>query len=112
MQGNPAINTRTIDTEVAVQSGQTIVLGGLIEEDHQRKPQRRALPAAHPGPGRAVSAVHTDSLDRSETLVLITPTVVESTAKLERVSKEFSRKFRGLDPLRESAPEPQGSDDP
>ena len=29
MESNPAINTRTIETEVAVQSGQTIVLGAF-----------------------------------------------------------------------------------
>jgi len=110
-QGNPAINTRTIDTDVAVQSGQTIVLGGLIEETTNEN--RSGVPFLQRIPGLgALFRSSANSLNRSETLVLITPTVVESTAKLERVSKEFSRKFRGLDPLREAAPEPQGGDDP
>lgn len=30
--GNVAVNQRTIDTEIAVQSGQTVLLGGLIRE--------------------------------------------------------------------------------
>ena len=109
-QGNPAINTRTIDTEVAVQSGQTIVLGGLIEETTSES--RNGVPFLQRIPGLgALFRSTANSLNRSETLVLITPTVVESTAKLERVSNEFSRKFRGLDPLREAAPEPTGGDD-
>ena len=44
--------------------------------------------------------------------MLITPTVVESTAKLERVSKEFSRKFRGLDPLRGNLDARDAPEDP
>jgi len=97
-ESNPAINTRTIETEVAVQSGQTIVLGGLIEETTNEG--RSGVPFLQRIPGLgALFRSTTESLNRSETLVLITPTVVESTAKLERVSKEFSRKFRGLDPL-------------
>ena len=98
-QGNPEINTRTIETDVAVQSGQTIVLGGLIEETTDET--RNGVPFLQRIPGLgALFRSTSNSLTRSETLVLITPTVVESTAKLERVSKEFSRKFRGLDPLR------------
>jgi len=107
---NPAINTRSIETEVAVQSGQTIVLGGLIEETTNKG--RSGVPFLQRIPGLgALFRSSNDSLNRSETLVLITPTVVESTAKLERVSKEFSRKFQGLDPLREVAPDPQGVND-
>jgi len=117
--GNPPINTRTIETEVAVQSGQTIVLGGLIEETTNES--RSGVPFLQRIPGLGALFRNTSkSLDRRETLVLITPTVVESTARLERVSNEFSRKFRGLDPLREAVPEPQtqtqpepqGGDDP
>jgi len=86
---------------VAVQSGQTIVLGGLIEETTSKG--RSGVPFLQRIPGLgALFRSTNDSLNRSETLVLITPTVVESTAKLERVSREFSRKFRGLDPLPES----------
>jgi len=108
---NPAINTRTIETEVAVQSGQTIVLGGLIEETTNKG--RSGVPFLQRIPGLgALFRSSNDSLSRSETLVLITPTVVESTAKLERVSREFSRKFRGLDPLRRDTDDPETRDDP
>jgi general secretion pathway protein D len=98
-ESNPAINTRTIDTEVAVQSGQTVVLGGLIEET--TTDGRTGVPLLQRIPGLgALFRSTTDDISRSETLVLITPTVIESTAKLERVSDEFGRRFRALDPLR------------
>jgi len=111
--GNPPIATRNISTEVAVQSGQTIVLGGLIEETITDT--RSGVPFLQRIPGLgALFRSTNDSTTRNETLVLITPTVVESTAKLERLSEEFGRKFRGLDPLRESAsnPAPRLGDDP
>ncbi len=102
--GNPPINTRTIDTEVAVQSGQTVVLGGLIEET--TTDSRNGVPFLQRIPGLgALFRGTTDDVTRSETLVLITPTVIESTAKLERISDEFGRRFRALDPLRSDAPE-------
>ncbi|MFU8877521.1 MAG: type II secretion system secretin GspD [Wenzhouxiangellaceae bacterium] len=97
--GNPAINTRRINTEIAVQSGQTIVLGGLIEETTTQS--RSGVPFLQRIPG--VGALFRNTIDnvrRSETLVLITPTVVENTVRLQRISDEFGRKFRGLDPLR------------
>lgn len=111
--GNPPINTRNISTEVAVQSGQTIVLGGLIEETNTDS--RSGVPFLQRIPIiGSLFRQTTDNTNRSETLVLITPTVVESTAKLERLSEEFGRKFRALDPLRDSAsnPAPRLGDDP
>jgi type II secretory pathway component GspD/PulD (secretin) len=37
---------------------------------------------------------------RTETLVLITPSVIESTEQLREVSDQMVREFRGLRPLR------------
>ncbi len=108
---NPPINTRQISTEIAVQSGQTVVLGGLISET--RTEGRSGVPFLQriPGLGALFSST-TDNLSRSETLVLITPTVVENTAQLQRASDEFGRKFRGLDPLRAAAPQANRGEDP
>ena len=108
---NPPINTRQISTEVAVQSGQTIVLGGLIEEI--TTDIRSGVPFLQRIPGLgALFRNTTDQIRRTETLVLITPTVVENTAQLERASREFGRKFRGLDPLRSDIDGREARDDP
>lgn len=96
---NPPINTRTISTEVAVQSGQTVILGGLISETQTNSKSGVPFLQRIPGLG-ALFRSTTDNVSRSETLVLITPTVVENTDQLQRASDEFGRKFRGLDPLR------------
>lgn len=98
-QQNQPINNRQVTTEVAVQSGQTIVLGGLIRETQSQGRSGLPLLSRLPLVGPLFGG-RTSSNNRSETLVLITPTVMESTTKLEEVSREFERKFKGLEPLR------------
>jgi len=100
---NPPITNREVSTEVAVQSGQTIVLGGLISESttlgESGLPGLRRIPLVGPLFGR-----RSESMTRTETLVLITPTVIDSSRTLEEVSDEFQKKFRGLEPLRGQHP--------
>jgi general secretion pathway protein D len=100
--GNPSVDTRTIQTEVAVQSGQTIMLGGLIQETETNG--KRGVPFLQRVPvlGNLFRRT-TDNLERTETLVMITPTVVESTAELKRVSDEVRSQFRALEPMGRNA---------
>jgi len=96
--GNPIVNTRQISTEVAVQSGQTIILGGLISET--TNDERSGVPYLQRIPGVGALFRSTEKgISRTETVVLITPTVVDSTDRLREVSDEFRRKFRGLEPM-------------
>ncbi|MGY6588974.1 MAG: type II secretion system secretin GspD [Wenzhouxiangella sp.] len=95
---NPPIDTRQISTDVAIQSGQTIMLGGLISEDETIT--RSGVPGLQRIPGVGALFRNTDNVfDRQETLVLITPTVIESTSRLRDVSDEMRSRFRGLEPL-------------
>lgn len=96
---NPSINTRTLNTEIAVQSGQTVLMGGLIQDDESES--QSGVPGLQriPGLGALFRSTNTRAT-RSETLVLITPTVIESTERLKAVSDEISDRFRGLEPLR------------
>ncbi|MFP4209521.1 MAG: type II secretion system secretin GspD [Wenzhouxiangella sp.] len=96
---NPTINTRSIQTDVAVQSGQTVMLGGLIQDDETQS--ESGVPGIQriPGLGALFRQTRND-LTRTETLVLITPSVIETTERLREVSDEMTRKFRGLRPLR------------
>lgn len=103
---NPSINTRTLQTEIAVQSGQTIMMGGLIQEDESEAISGVPGLQRIPGVGALFRSTN-NRATRSETLVLITPTVIESTAKLREVSDEISRQFRGLQPLRIRLDEPE-----
>ncbi len=100
--GNPTVDTRNISTEVAVQSGQTIILGGMIRENTENSREGVPFLQRLPIVGGLFRATGQSQV-RAETIVLLTPTVVESTSQLEDVSREFRRKFRGLDPLAPSA---------
>ncbi len=95
---NPTVDTRRVSTDVAVQSGQTVMLGGLIREintsGRDGVPGLSRLPLVG-----GLFGTRRQSVDRSETLVLITPTVLESTDRLEEVSRDIQRRFRGMDPL-------------
>lgn len=97
--GNVPVSQKTISTEVAVQSGQTILLGGLITQSDSESsgglPGLNKLPLIGGLFGRK-----TKSFNRSETLVLITPTVVYGGADAMReVTDAYVREFKGLQPL-------------
>ncbi len=97
--GNPPINNKTVTSQVAVQSGQTIFLGGLISEQTSRG--RTGVPYLNriPGIGMLFGST-TDTTFRSETIVMITPTVIESTADLKVVSDDIRKEFRKVPPIR------------
>ena len=96
--GNPPINNKSVTSQVAVQSGHTIYLGGLISE--QTSKGRTGVPYLNriPGIGRLFGST-TSSTVRSETIVMITPTVIESTADLKEVSDDIRDEFMKVPPI-------------
>jgi len=97
--GNPPINNKTVTSQVAVQSGQTVFLGGLISEQDSRGrtgvPYLSRVPIIGPLFGSKSKATF-----RSETLVMITPTVVESAVDLQEISEEMEKEFSRVPPLK------------
>ncbi len=97
--GNPPINNKTVTTQVAVQSGQTVFIGGLISE--QVSTGRSGVPYLSRVPFiGALFGSNSKANVRSETLVMITPTVVETSADLQRVSEEMEAEFSRIPPLK------------
>ena len=96
--GNPPINNKSVTTQVAVQSGQTIFLGGLISE--QTSKTRTGVPYLNRIPiiGYLFGST-TDSTVRSETIVMITPTVIENIADLKTVSDDIRKEFMKIPPI-------------
>ena len=96
---NPPINQRQLQTQIAVQSGDTILLGGLISEDSQDSnngvPGLRRVPVL----GKLFSSTK-ESKQRTELIVLITPQVMTNAAEAREVTEDYKRQFQGLDPLR------------
>ena len=94
----PTISKRSITTSVAVQSGQTVVLGGLIRE--QKVLSRSGIPGLYNlpiiGP---LFGTTVDSQIRTELVVLITPRAVRNAADAAQVTDEFRNKMESLRPL-------------
>jgi general secretion pathway protein D len=97
--GNPPINTKSVTSQVAVQSGQTVFLGGLIQESSSIS--QSGLPYASRVPffGRLFGS-KIRANERTETLVMITPTVIESTADLKLISDDLRKEFKDIPPIR------------
>ncbi|MBM7456049.1 general secretion pathway protein D [Oceanisphaera litoralis] len=90
---SPTITQRKIDTRVAVQSGETLVLGGLIREnksqDSQGLPGLRHVPVL----GWLFGSSGTN-VRRTELVVLITPTAVANAIDARAVTREYRSKLQ------------------
>ena len=96
--GNPPINNKSVTSQVAVQSGQTIFLGGLIAEQDSRG--RSGVPYLNRIPViGALFGSRSKAKTRSETLVMITPTVLENARDMENISDELRNEFSRIPPL-------------
>ncbi len=97
--GNPPINQRLIQTQVAVQSGETLLLGGLIQ-DNQTQSQA-GLPLISKVPFlRNLFGNTKNHNDRTELIVLITPRVIKNSDEGRQVTEEYTRQFQSLAPMR------------
>jgi general secretion pathway protein D len=97
--GNVPVDKKTIETEVAVQSGDTVLLGGLIQQNDSNS--QSGLPGLMKIPvlGRLFGSSSKDA-SRKELLVLITPTVIRGGAEDAReLTEEYQKRFLGLEPL-------------
>jgi general secretion pathway protein D len=94
--GAPPIDTRSVQTLLSVPSGQTMVMGGLIQETKGNA--NKGLPLLNRIPiigGLFGSETMTN--DRSELVLFITPRVVNDTVDYSRVIEDLRRKMERLD---------------
>jgi general secretion pathway protein D len=92
----PTISQRQISSTVAVQSGETVALGGLITDNRSRGSSGLPLLSRIPIIG-ALFGSKTNSSQRTELLVLLTPSVIGSQLEARAVTAELRRRMRGLD---------------
>ncbi|MGY2230172.1 type II secretion system secretin GspD [Pseudomonas tolaasii] len=94
---NPRISTRSVSTQVAVQSGQTVLLGGLIKQDNAEGVS--AVPYLGKIPGlRWLFGSTSKSKERTELIVLITPRVVTSSGQARQVTDDYREQMQLLRP--------------
>lgn len=104
----PRIQQRKLKSTVAVNSGDTIILGGLIQDNGNRS--ESGVPVLHTLPlFGALFGNKADNQARTELLVLITPRAVSSRATALQVTEAFRRKLHTLIPLQETPERGPGS---
>ena len=91
----PVFMQRQINSKVAVRSGETLVLGGLIKDSAENRKRGLPLLSSIPVVG-ALFGNHTNSAGRTELLVIITPRVLRSDDDARAVSRELRDRMQGL----------------
>lgn len=111
VNGNPTVSQRQLSTQVAVQNGQTVLLGGLIQQDESTTDS--GIPGLNRIPylGRLFGST-SRSRNRTELIVLITPRVISNSEEAKQITDEYQRKFESLEPLRTSDAAPTTSGTP
>ncbi|QYK00279.1 secretin N-terminal domain-containing protein [Shewanella psychrotolerans] len=96
VEGNPQIFERSIDTEVVAESGQTVILGGLISEnssDNQAGlPWVSRLPLIGP-----LFGTTTQNKVRTELVIMVTPRVVTRTDEWEEIKRSLTQGLKFIE---------------
>ncbi|TAN04197.1 MAG: type II secretion system protein GspD, partial [Rhodanobacteraceae bacterium] len=107
--GNYTITNRALSTEVAVQSGQTVLLGGLIQQTDTIQDNGVPFLNRIPVLGRLFGTTDRNRA-RTELIVLITPRVIRNPEDARRITDEYQTQFESLKPIL-PASSPSGSTD-
>ena len=93
---SPTFSTRESETTVVVQSGETIVIGGIIDDTVDRT--RTGIPFLMDIPvvGRAFR-VESDNVRRTELIVLLTPHVVRDRQESRNATEAFKSRLKGME---------------
>jgi len=109
----PPINTRSVQTIVNVQSGQTMVMGGLIGETTGNTSKGLPLLSRIPIIG-GLFGDQSLTKNRTELVMFITPRVVENETDLKNTIEDLRRRMQQIDDTfdvfrRAKAPDPYGA---
>ncbi|MBC8191404.1 MAG: hypothetical protein ISR87_05020 [Candidatus Marinimicrobia bacterium] len=97
--GIPIISTRRAVTEVIVKNGQTVVLGGLMQESDVTSISKIPILGSIPIIGELFKSTQTNK-KKTELLVMITPEIVDiykngiKRKDLEKIPREFIRSIK------------------
>jgi general secretion pathway protein D len=96
--GNYTITNRALSTEVAVQSGQTVLLGGLIQQTDTTQDNGVPFLSRIPVLGRLFGTTDRRR-ERTELIVLITPRIIRDPEEARRITDEYQNQFESLKPI-------------
>jgi general secretion pathway protein D len=90
----PTVSQRKVRSSIAVASGQTVVLGGLISERQDRGSS--GVPGLDQVPGLGVLfSRRSGTIQRTELIIFIRPQIIRNGIDAQRVAEELRAKMRG-----------------
>ncbi|QJD66624.1 type II secretion system secretin GspD [Xanthomonas campestris pv. badrii] len=98
---NVDINTRRVKTEAAVQSGDTMMLAGLIDDSTTDTSDGVPFLSRLPVVGGLFGTKGKNNT-RREVIVLITPSIVRNPQEARNLTDEYGQKFKAMEPLKPS----------
>lgn len=99
--GNVRIDTRRLKTEAIVPTGDTVMLAGLVQDGSSKGSTGIPGLSRIPWVG-ALFGRQTTSKDRTEVVVLITPTIIRDQQELRDFTDDYTRGFRAMEPIKSS----------
>ena len=89
---SPIILNRSFQTSVVANSGQSLVLGGLIRENNSSDNVRIPGLGRLPGVGRLFSS-ESQSTSRTELIVLVTPRIINNSSDISEMNAIFMQEL-------------------
>ncbi|WP_394146923.1 type II secretion system protein GspD [Shewanella atlantica] len=96
VEGNPQIFERSIDTEVVAESGQTVILGGLISENATDNQVGLPWVSKLPLIG-ALFGTTTQNTVRTELVIMVTPKVLTRSDEWDDIKSNLTQGLKFLD---------------
>jgi general secretion pathway protein D len=94
--GSPSVFERKISTEVVAADGQSVMLGGLISENKSTNASAVPFLGSIPLLGHLFRS-DSESTDKTELVVLVTPKIISSVDEWQRIQKSF---IKGLENIK------------
>jgi general secretion pathway protein D len=106
VSNSPTFTTREAETTIVVQNGESVLLGGIIDDQLRRT--RSGVPFLMDLPvlGR-LFRLETEAVSRTELLVLITPYVIRDRDEARAITAEFESRISNLKAMLERVRRPK-----
>lgn len=84
--GLPAVNSRSAETTVILENGETLAIGGLIKKDELKTIREVPILAELPLVGKLFSAAENTEIE-TELIIFITPEIIQSNQQIKQQKK-------------------------
>ena len=91
----PTFTDRHVKSSIQVPNGQTVLLAGLIQEEHDKSRDGIPLVDQIPIIGEAFTPNNTNAVVRTELIIFIRPTIIRDGVDASNVAEELRSKLRG-----------------